>query len=109
MTTMNQAFDIACQTLHTIYQNIDTPTKTDSPDMDGDKLDGNGNSGQILNGPTYNSANGGSIVFDGSNEYLDFGNILNNLTNIIFENIQPYLYTILAVLIIMFLMNLFQH
>lgn len=34
--------------------------------------------------------------------------IVNNLTNIIFENIQPYLYTILAVLIIMFLMNLFQ-
>lgn len=34
--------------------------------------------------------------------------IISNLTNIIFENIQPYLYTILAVLIIMFLMNLFQ-
>ena len=34
--------------------------------------------------------------------------IVNNLTNIIFENIQPYLYTILGVLIIMFLMNLFQ-
>lgn len=34
--------------------------------------------------------------------------IISNLTNIIFENIQPYLYTILGVLIIMFLMNLFQ-
>lgn len=34
--------------------------------------------------------------------------IIRNLTNIIFENIQSYLYTILAVLIIMFLMNLFQ-
>ena len=34
--------------------------------------------------------------------------IIENLTSIVFENIQPYLYTILAVLIIMFLMNLFQ-
>lgn len=34
--------------------------------------------------------------------------VVSNLTNIIFENIQPYLYTILGVLIIMFLMNLFQ-
>jgi hypothetical protein len=34
--------------------------------------------------------------------------IVSNLTNIVFENIQPYLYTILGVLIIMFLMNLFQ-
>jgi hypothetical protein len=34
--------------------------------------------------------------------------VINNITSIVFENIQPYLYTILAVLIIMFLMNLFQ-
>lgn len=34
--------------------------------------------------------------------------IIENITNIVFENIQPYLYTILSVLIIMFLMNLFQ-
>ena len=46
MTTMDEAFDVACQTLHTIYQNIDTLTKGQSPDMDGDKLDGNGQEGQ---------------------------------------------------------------
>ena len=30
----------------------------------------NGNNGALTNGPTFNSANGGSIVFDGTNDYL---------------------------------------
>jgi hypothetical protein len=33
-----------------------------------------GNNGTLVNGPTYNTANGGSIVFDGVNDYGDFGN-----------------------------------
>lgn len=32
-------------------------------------LSGNGNTGTLVNGPTYNSSNVGSIVFDGSNQY----------------------------------------
>ncbi len=29
-----------------------------------------GNNGILTNGPTYNSANGGSIVFDGTNDLI---------------------------------------
>jgi hypothetical protein len=41
-------------------------------------LSGGGNTGTLTNGPAYNSANGGSIVFDGTNQYVTYGNILNN-------------------------------
>jgi len=34
-------------------------------------LSGNGNTGTLFNGPTYSSANSGSIVFDGSNDYVN--------------------------------------
>lgn len=37
-------------------------------------LSNNGNSGTLTNGPTYNSANGGSIVFDGVNDYATISN-----------------------------------
>jgi len=33
-------------------------------------LSGNGNNGTLINGPTYSSLNGGSIVFDGINDYV---------------------------------------
>ena len=38
---------------------------------------GNGNHGEIVNGPTYNSLNGGSIVFDGNDDYINCGNTTN--------------------------------
>jgi hypothetical protein len=33
-------------------------------------VSGNGNNGTLINGPTFNSDNGGSIVFDGVNDYV---------------------------------------
>ena len=36
-------------------------------------LSKNRNNGTLVNGPTFNSANGGSIVFDGSNDRVDTG------------------------------------
>jgi hypothetical protein len=33
-------------------------------------LSGNGNNGTLVNGPSYSSANGGSIIFDGVDDYI---------------------------------------
>jgi hypothetical protein len=37
-------------------------------------VSGQGNNGTLTNGPTFNSSNGGSIVFDGVNDYTSFSN-----------------------------------
>jgi hypothetical protein len=39
-----------------------------------------GNNGTLINGPTYNSANGGSIVFDGSNDRVNLNNNFSGST-----------------------------
>ena len=43
-------------------------------------LSGNGNTGTLTNGPTFSAGNLGSIVFDGTNDYVNISNtsILNN-------------------------------
>ena len=46
-------------------------------------LSGNGYTGTLTNGPTFSSSNGGGIVFDGTNDYVDTtynGNTGNNFT-----------------------------
>ena len=41
-------------------------------------LSGTGNHGTLNNGPTFSSANNGSIVFDGSNDFISTTNSVNN-------------------------------
>jgi hypothetical protein len=36
-------------------------------------LSGNGNTSTLTNGPTFNSSNGGNIVFDGADDYVSCG------------------------------------
>jgi hypothetical protein len=40
-------------------------------------ISGYTNDGTLINGPTYNSSNGGAIVFDGTNDYASFPNSTN--------------------------------
>jgi hypothetical protein len=47
-------------------------------------LTSNNNDGTLINGPTFDSANGGSIVFDGLNDYVSFSTITNNIYTIDF-------------------------
>lgn len=57
-------------------------------------LSKNGNNGTLTNGPTFNSANGGSIVFDGTNDYIGLGTSTSlvppYLTTSIFVYINNY-------------------
>ncbi len=38
-----------------------------------------GNNGTLVNGPTFNSANGGSVVFDGSDDYVSVPSFTSDL------------------------------
>lgn len=44
-------------------------------------LSGNNNNGTLINGPTYSSANKGSIVFDGINDYVSSSSFIPNITD----------------------------
>jgi hypothetical protein len=63
-------------TIHTFLANgtFDTTTWVDKS--------GNGNTGTLLNGPVYSSANGGVVVFDGTNDYINIGVNYSSQNNI---------------------------
>ena len=73
----NTITQVGGYTIHT-FTSSGTFTPLAVPANDGavyglQDLSGNNNSGIAVNGPTYNSANGGSIVFDGVNDYVNIG------------------------------------
>ena len=45
------------------------------------------NNGTLTNGPTFSSTNGGAIVFDGTNDYVE---MTTKNTNLEFQPTQPY-------------------
>ena len=47
-------------------------------------ISGNSNNGTLTNGPTFNSANGGSIVFDGTDDYVSTSLLATKLEFTIF-------------------------
>lgn len=51
-------------------------------------LSGNGNNGTLINGPTFDSANGGSVVFDGVNDQVTLAGVTVSTTSTI--NIWVY-------------------
>ena len=48
-------------------------------------IGGNNITGTLINGPVGATGGGGSIFFDGTNDYCDFGNVLATLTQITLE------------------------
>jgi len=48
-------------------------------------LSGNSYNGTLTNGPTFSSANNGSIVFNGTNNYVDCGNLGSGFSNFTVE------------------------
>jgi hypothetical protein len=50
-------------------------------------LSGNGNNGTLVNGPTFSSANGGNLSFDGTNDYTE---VTTRNTNLEFQPTLPY-------------------
>ena len=56
-------------------------------------LSGNNNSGSLINGPTFSSATGGGIVFDGVDDYVGVGkvNAMSSFTLSFWFNITSFL------------------
>jgi hypothetical protein len=58
----------------TVSDYYSTTASTKSRGTTWTDLSGGGNIGTLVNGPTYNSANGGSLIFNGTNSYISVSN-----------------------------------
>ena len=59
----------------TLYLDAGNTSSYSGSGTDWFDLSGNDNHGTLTNGPTYSSDNGGSIVFDGVNDYVTFSSV----------------------------------
>jgi len=62
-----------------LYYDVNEPVCYSSGRTDIQDLSRNGNVGTLVNGVEYSANNSGSLVFDGSNDYVDCGNSYDNL------------------------------
>jgi hypothetical protein len=58
-----------------LYYDVNEPVCYSSGRTDIQDLSRNGNVGTLVNGVGYSANNGGSLVFDGTNDYLSFNNL----------------------------------
>lgn len=65
-----------------LYLDASNPNSYPGSGATWNDLSGYGYNGTLTNGPTYNSGNGGSIVFDGVDDYVACGNLgtFNNMS-----------------------------
>jgi hypothetical protein len=56
-------------------------------------LSGNNNSGSLVNGPTFSSANGGSFAFNGSNNYISVNTAASIPTGATARTVNMWFYT----------------
>lgn len=59
-------------------------------------LSGNSYNGALTNGPTFNSSNSGSLVFDGGDDYIDINSGASLLSNVNYTKIAWFYITNLA-------------
>ena len=71
----------------TLHLDASAPSSYPTTGTTWSDISGNSNNGTLTNGPTFNSGNGGSIVFDGSNDYVVLTNASTPLTNLSYETI----------------------
>lgn len=64
-----------------LYLDAANPSSYTSGSLNWNDLSRSQVSGSLVNGPTFSSANNGSIVFDGVDDYVNLGNVLNLGTN----------------------------
>ena len=48
-------------------------------------MSGNSLNGTLVNSPTYSESNGGTLIFNGTNQWGNFGNVLASLTDLTIE------------------------